>query len=1367
MDLQKMKKRVVLCLITLTAFVLCACSSSSKKGDGEVKVEKGKYGITVMNQDGEVVDGAAVTLNGVTVTTGNNGYASFDEFVGTTTLMITKTGYNDYVNSAYTASGSAADMITIHAQSQQNYMLKKATYISGSTQVDLLNSAKQLNATSELVGFQIAVEVNKNAETVSEYQLHQVVTSESGRQDVTIAKTANGIFDGLNVSRFATGTGVYVKVIGKDGNSFSSSLNLEIIEGPNLDGEMKISLGDAISFHVNDDIPIIGGSDIEMSLPELPVEFEATENMVKVGINLNPEELDDEAWDDIEDTLSDASRKANTTAQDLRNIKEKIRNHSVLGTEKQPWRDAVRAPKFDDLEFGAMGYVEAVCGNDGRLAKGSGYICITMEGGVGFNWQTAVWIVPVDIDVEGKLSANLNAAIGYDFYENKLTGDASLGVEPELTLKAGVGMKNLSAGVYGKASLPFEIAIASTGSNPGLRKLELCGEVGVYADIAIWSYSKALLNGSLQIYPWQSSETLSYKQQKLYDLSEYSLAEPAAQKLAAFQTNTITTDNTNPTKIVTDAYSGAEVDSVSNGNDTILVYTQMNEDSSDADYGKTQLFVSKYDATTESFGEPKRVTDGTDYEYRPQLYQSGSDIYLVYQSNSSSSDLVENFDTLEDDAKIAVIEEYMRNMSLKVAKYDVSTESFVDLGVVSDANTYNYSYNFAVINECPTVVWMSNTSGDVFGTKDLNAINYASYQNGAWDKKTLKEDLSAVISTQVGVIKDSALIVYVKDEDKNFNTIDDRCVYVVDETGNSTMIGKGDIGDVNIDTLPGGTENVLYWNEAANIKYITGVGEEAQSLFAKSVNGLQGEYAFVSDTFYYIASEGDRSNIYRKQYRGQEEGWSEGVAVTTQDLWVRNVSLLSVGEDTMYVAQQEAYDMGNETLKTDIVSGKLGKRYDLVNEGVTYNPKNVQQINGVSAIEMKVAVRNDGTESVTPVVMVADADGTQLPVSTDLQVDTQSVECVTEVLNSGASKEISAWVVLPAALSAEAYQVKVLTLEELEQEDLEAELVTEEITEANTENNTSDIHLGYGDLALSVKQYHGGDYCSVIAVVENNGNVAQGGKVVITNPDAPTKELASATLENLQPGERQVVKKNVSEDWVKNGNGVLKVSVTNCDNDLYYGNNTTYTVATVSYGNYNITYNLNGGKNSSKNPSTYTTKDTITFAKPTRSGYSFEGWYTSSNCNAGSKIEKVYSGTAGDLTLYAKWKSTKTKKTTTLKGRVFRKGSLKYKIVSVKGTRKVCVYGVKSKKVKKVTIPAKVKYGKYKYKVTAIRAGAFKNCKKLKKITIKSKSLTKVGKNAFKGINKKCKIKVPKKSYKKYKKLLKKKGQSKKVKIVK
>lgn len=81
-----------------------------------------------------------------------------------------------------------------------------------------------------------------------------------------------------------------------------------------------------------------------------------------------------------------------------------------------------------------------------------------------------------------------------------------------------------------------------------------------------------------------------------------------------------------------------------------------------------------------------------------------------------------------------------------------------------------------------------------------------------------------------------------------------------------------------------------------------------------------------------------------------------------------------------------------------------------------------------------------------------------------------------------------------------------------------------------------------------------------------------------------------------------------------------------------------------------------------------------------------------------------------------------------------------------------------NKKLKKVTIGSKV---------TRIGAGAFSGAKNLKAITIKSKLLKSVGKNALKGIHKKCAIKVPKTKLTAYKRLLKKKGQKASVKIIK
>ena len=98
-------------------------------------------------------------------------------------------------------------------------------------------------------------------------------------------------------------------------------------------------------------------------------------------------------------------------------------------------------------------------------------------------------------------------------------------------------------------------------------------------------------------------------------------------------------------------------------------------------------------------------------------------------------------------------------------------------------------------------------------------------------------------------------------------------------------------------------------------------------------------------------------------------------------------------------------------------------------------------------------------------------------------------------------------------------------------------------------------------------------------------------------------------------------------------------------------------------------------------------------------------------------------------------------------------GGVTYKVTSIAAK---AFY--KNKKLKKITIPASVvKIGKQ----------AFFGCKNLKTITIKTKKLTSksIGAKAFKGTHKKARVKTPAGKSKAYKKILRKKGLSKKAKV--
>lgn len=79
-----------------------------------------------------------------------------------------------------------------------------------------------------------------------------------------------------------------------------------------------------------------------------------------------------------------------------------------------------------------------------------------------------------------------------------------------------------------------------------------------------------------------------------------------------------------------------------------------------------------------------------------------------------------------------------------------------------------------------------------------------------------------------------------------------------------------------------------------------------------------------------------------------------------------------------------------------------------------------------------------------------------------------------------------------------------------------------------------------------------------------------------------------------------------------------------------------YLYAQWSAISYDITYNLNGGNLSGEKRS-YTVETDYTLPTPTRTGYTFDGWYTTSGLT-GTAVTKIAKGSTGDKTFYAKWK---------------------------------------------------------------------------------------------------------------------------------
>lgn len=83
------------------------------------------------------------------------------------------------------------------------------------------------------------------------------------------------------------------------------------------------------------------------------------------------------------------------------------------------------------------------------------------------------------------------------------------------------------------------------------------------------------------------------------------------------------------------------------------------------------------------------------------------------------------------------------------------------------------------------------------------------------------------------------------------------------------------------------------------------------------------------------------------------------------------------------------------------------------------------------------------------------------------------------------------------------------------------------------------------------------------------------------------------------------------------------------------------------------------------------------------------------------------------------------------KGTVLASKTGTYKVTNVK-KKTVTYMGTKNKKASSIKIPEEIKIKKKKYKMTSVSANAFKNNKKIKKVTI-GQNVKEIGKNAFRG----------------------------------
>jgi endo-1,4-beta-xylanase len=237
-------------------------------------------------------------------------------------------------------------------------------------------------------------------------------------------------------------------------------------------------------------------------------------------------------------------------------------------------------------------------------------------------------------------------------------------------------------------------------------------------------------------------------------------------------------------------------------------------------------------------------------------------------------------------------------------------------------------------------------------------------------------------------------------------------------------------------------------------------------------------------------------------------------------------------------------------------------------------------------------------------------------------------------------------------------------------------------------------------------------------VVQKGNSITLSATVLPTNA---TKKTVTWTSSN-----KNVATVNASGKVTAKGNGTATITATATDGS---GKKASCTIIAP----YSITYMLDKGTNSTKNPATYY-NEKVTLKNPTRAGYQFQGWYTDSKYK--TKITTIKKGTKKNYTLYAKWQKVTVSSTTITSGKNNKTKQIQLKFKKVSGAKGYEISYSTNKNFKK-----SVK------KTQTAKTSA--TIKKLKKgttyyVRIQAYKLDSAGKKVYSKYSKVCRVKITK-----------------------
>ncbi len=820
-------------------------------------------------------------------------------------------------------------------------------------------------------------------------------------------------------------------------------------------------IGNSTGFTIPEDLPVIGGSEIEFDLDFIPATLSFGKEEFKVAIGMNDVNSVGEKWDEFKKTF-DSAKKSMASTKALRDKMKKLGTKTgKLGIEKG-WE-----PDLD-----AFGYIEGVI-IDGIPIVTSGSIALIAEAKYTNQTQYLIGPVPVYFEIGGGVKLEyINDIFRFNLQTGEAVLNSQLKITPSFELGGGVGVaKVLTVGGSGEAELEFLII----GKEDYL-KVTLTGSLKLKATALFFSAEKEIAKGTWSLYeshPRNKSLMMAspYADAKLdmYNIDEYKMmSRDYIDRPSVWMGNqrlmrAMATEYTNKEMKVlgTNIYPDAQPQLVDYEDKQVLVWISDNPNRTSAN--RTMLVYSVYDKNSGMWSEPVAVDDDGTADFYPQLAQEGSDIYVVWQNCNK---------TFTEDV---TLEEVAGSGEIAVSKFDGETDSFGAVVQLTENDVVDMLPQITVSGGSAYIAWISNNKNDIFGVDGENSIYYCELKGDEWSSpEILSEGLNAVLSLSAGVIEDSFAVGYALDGDDVLETIDDTEIYVVKPGSKDIRLTNND----TVDSAPvfssfNGT-GALYWYNEGNILFVTQLDAEPDRVFSGAKPGLKDDFKVVEGSknetaIIWANTTRESSAIYTAIYDADSATWSDAVKLSDVAGEIQSPDGVFDDNGNISIAFSRLTQLEDGNEQADLCIIKVVPSYNLSVDGISFDHNKV--IPGTQ-LAIDVEVTNNGEIGVEELV-VDILDGDEIINS----------EAIGVSLKPGETKTATALMNLPDTITKKTYSVRVSTVEG---------------EEYNTNDNIKQFTIGYTDITVQLERYSEGDIEYVTANVINLSHMPSGATLKVT-----------------------------------------------------------------------------------------------------------------------------------------------------------------------------------------------------------------------------------------------------------------------------